>query len=61
MATAEKKILSMEEKRTQVDWENVWAKVSKMRFTGLKESYEYVYKEAFAAGKAAGLREKKSS
>ena len=54
MSAADSEIF--EKKRAEADFELVWARLSKMHFEGLKESYEYAYMAGRGAGKRDGLR-----
>ena len=46
-----------EEKHIEADFEFVFKQVSNMEWHGLREPMEFVYRKAYIAGKAAGIRE----
>lgn len=46
-----------EEKRIEYDFTLVFNKVADLALTDLRGTYEYVYRQAYFAGKAAGKRE----
>lgn len=46
-----------EEKRIECDFTLVFGKVANLALSDLKSTYEYVYRQAYFAGKAAGKRE----
>ena len=48
---------AFEEKRIECDFTLVFGKVVNLGLTDLKGTYEYVYRQAYFAGKAAGKRE----
>jgi hypothetical protein len=46
-----------EEKRIKCDFEAVFKQIANFGMSSLKDTYEYCYRAAFVAGKAAGKRE----
>ena len=51
---------AFEEKRIECEFTLVFGKVANLALSDLRSTYEYVFRQAYFAGKAAGKREQSS-